>query len=126
MRKLPVGLLSCVALVLALFATRADAEYPVGPFGVDVTIERQLDGTYQCAAVVAQLSSGEVVAAPQLRFRSGDEATVRVGTKDSEGRPAELKFEVSADESTGTAQFRMIAVQGGAEQQLHQVRVRLR
>src|SRR5688500_14375194 len=126
MRKLPIGVLGCLALVLALFVTPAGAAYPVGPFGVDVTIERVADGTYLCTAVVAEVTSGEVVAARKVRFRSGQDATVRVGTQDSEGRSAELKFEVSADEAAGTAQFRMIAVQGGVETQLHQMRVRLR
>lgn len=114
------------ALTLVFCTSAVAAELPAGPLGVDVTIERQVDGTYQCDAVVAELTTGEVVAAPKVRFRSGQDAELRVGTKDSEGRGAELKFEVSADEAAGTAQFRMIAIQDGVERQLHQVRVRLR
>ena len=114
------------ALAIAFCAPTAAAELPSGPLGVDVTIDRRADGSYLCVAQVSQLSTGQVVAAPKIAFPSGENAVVTVGTKDAEGRPAELRFEVSANESEGTALFRMTAVQGGAETQLHQMRLRLR
>ena len=119
--------LSVVSLALALCTTSAvAAEFPTGPLGVDVSIERRADGSYLCAAQVSLLSTGEVVAAPKIAFRSGDNAVVTIGTQDSEGRPAELRFEVAANEAEGTAMFKMSSVQGGVETQLQQVRVRLR
>lgn len=114
------------ALALAFCTPAVAAEFPSGPLGVDVTIDRRADGSYLCVAQVSQLATGEIVAAPKIAFGSGDNAVVRIGTKDSEGRPAELRFEVAANESEGTALFRMIATQGDVETQLHQIRVRLR
>lgn len=127
MRSSVVNAVRYSALVLFLCSGSAfAAELPAGSLGVDVTIERLEDGTYLCTAQVSQLATHEIVAAPKIRFRSGEDAAVKVGTQDAEGRQAELKFDVSASESEGTALFRMTAIQGGVETQLHQVRVRLR
>lgn len=103
-------------------AAPAAAEAPAAPsLAVEIEIEPAAARTFLCRAQVKDLAKGEVVAAPQVRFREGDEAVMTMG-----GENEQLRLEVVADGEAGTARVRLSLVRGETETTLHRASVRLR
>ena len=111
------------ALSLALSVPLLAGDFPPLQLGVEASIDPAGDGTYVCVAKVSDLENGEVVAAPTLRFRSGEEATVVVGTEDG---ATQLKIQVVADENEGSARFELSVVRDGTEKTIQQLNLRLK
>ena len=108
--------------IVAAMAPLAAAPLPL-QLGVEVSIDPAGDGTYVCVAKVSDLDSGEVLAAPTLRFRSGEEASLAIGPI---GGADLLKIQVVADENEGSARFELSVVHEGTEKTLQRLHFRLK
>ena len=108
-----------IALALPLLA----ADPALQQLGVEVSIDPAGDGMYVCVAKVFDLDSGEVLAAPTLRFRSGEEASVAIGPI---GGVDQLKIQVVADENEGSARFKLSVVRDGTEKTLQRLNFKLK
>jgi len=118
-------LLSLALLLLAGPALAVDPAASEGPtlpsLAVEIEIEPASAGVLDCRAVVTDLGTGEVVAAPKVRFREGDEAVLTIGREGEQ-----FRLEVAADGGAGTARVRLSLVRGETETTLHRASVRLR
>lgn len=108
-----------IALALPLFA----ADPALLQLGVEASIDPAGDGTYVCVVKVSDLDSSEVLAAPTLRFRSGEEASVAIGPI---GGADLLKIQVVADENEGSARFVLSVVHEGTEKTLQRLNFKLK
>jgi len=79
-------------------ATTAGESPTVPPqYGVEVTFDVSTEsGTYTCTALVSDLSTDEVVTAPRVSSRLGEEAVTRSGTHRGESS-VEIKMTFYAD-----------------------------
>ena len=122
-----IATLAALALGLVFMLRSAPApttaeDFPPLQLGVEASIEPADDGTYLCAVTVTDLEKGEVIAAPTIKFASGQEAMVQVGTNDGE---RQLKVQVLADDNASSARFLLSVVRDGAEQTVVQLNLQL-
>ena len=89
---------------------------------VDVQPAESPAGAYVCRATVTDLSSGEVLSAPQVAFPAGEEARLRTGT--SPGAEVLIRVAVAADGSRATYTAEVRAQ--GRTVSSHKASVRLR
>ena len=97
-------------------------DFPPPQLGVEASIEPSDGDTYICVATVTDLENGEVIAGPTLKFGSGEEAVVLVGTNDGE---RQLKVQVLADDNEGSARFLLSVSRDGAELTVVKLSLRL-
>ena len=111
-------LIALTALLLP--ATVLAADFPPEHLGVEASVEPAGDGTYTCSARISDLESGELVAAPKLKFRSGEEAVVTSGDES-----ALLEMRVTARQDDSTATVEISVVRDGTKQTIHRLQLRL-
>lgn len=112
-----------LAILLVAAAPAAGGVFSEARLGVDASIEPAAGGTYVCLVEVSDLATGELVAAPRVQVRSGDEAKLSM---EPEGAGERLQVNVAVDEPKGTALLRIAVVRDGRETVIQQLRLRLR
>jgi hypothetical protein len=114
--KLTKAILLLIVLGLTFSASYSlmNAETVSSNYGFDVSInpETTNPGVFQAKLVISELSSGKVVAAPMIRFRSGQAAETTAGeTKVG----VNFKFSVSVDEKGTVAEYRAAVYNSNTE-----------
>ena len=97
--------LAVIGLTVSKYTVAEEPSMPSGQYGVEVEFDISPDGgTYTCTAVVSDLMSGEVVAAPRVTARIGEEAVARSGMQVAD-RSYEVKLTFFADGTNATYVF---------------------
>lgn len=124
--KLNKLMLLLIILVSAFFTSYSLMSAAVVPsnYGFDVSInpETANPGIFQAKFVVSELVSGKVVAAPTIRFRTGESAESTAGDA-SNG--LNFKFSVSVDEKGSAAEYKAIVLNSNTEISRSQAKISL-
>lgn len=116
-----VAALVVAGLGAAVFATSIEA--PREAFGVEVDVAPwpEAEDVYECRVVVTDLTSGEVLVAPTIRFRRGEEGSVQSGSQEG----LLFTMTVSVDPEGETASYASDVRRGGEPVHAQAVTVRL-
>jgi hypothetical protein len=114
-----LGVVMCVALAAAFQAPRPEAmQTPVGLTG---TLKPLSGGNFMFSATITDLRSGEAIAAPQLRFASGDSAAVKIESNGGEA----LELTVTADRARNRATVELVELHGAVSTTLSRLDLQL-
>ncbi len=89
------------ALLIAISPSSSAQQFPPEQALVEATIEAQDDGTFLCTVLIRDAADQSVVAAPTIRFVSGESATVTMTPQDDTS--GTLKVDVVADADAASA-----------------------
>ena len=117
--------LALIGLTGGALANRGSVE-PTQQMAVDLTITPSAEhpGAYRCAARFTELASGRVVAEPQVLFRSGEDARMRLDMA-FDGKATQVDIVVSASSENRTATVQVDLQRGEARSTLQKVIVTL-
>lgn len=122
-RVLPaaVGAVLCLLAAFVYAAgTRADADD--SPIGLEGVLKPLPEGGYLFSGTITELNTGETLAAPQLRFASGDRASVTIR---QEGQTP-LVLTAEADGAQRTAVIDLSRMREGRPVRVSRLEVHLR
>jgi len=122
-RVLPaaVGAVLCLLAAFVYAAgTRADADD--SPIGLEGVLKPLPEGGYLFSGTITELNTGETLAAPQLRFASGDRASVTIR---QEGQTP-LVLTAEADGAQRTAVIDLRRMREGGPIRVSRLEVHLR
>jgi hypothetical protein len=120
---LPVAVFAVLATLSLASATSAAKLPPAAGYGSEVTLEPMPGraGVFVAKAVVKDLATDQVVAAPSLAFPAGEEATA----ESTSPAGTTLRLRVKADAATGKAEIALSLVAGSEERTLQRTTVQL-
>lgn len=123
LNKLMLLLVILVSVFFTSYSLMSAAVIPSN-YGFDVSInpEAATPGVFQAKLVVSELGSGKVVAAPTIRFRTGESAESTAGDP-SNG--LNFKFSVSVDEKGSAAEYKAIVLNSNTEISRSQAKISL-
>jgi hypothetical protein len=94
-------------------------------YGFDVSIspDSVKPGVFQAKFVISELASGKVVAAPTIRFRTGESAEATAGVSND---GVNFKFSVSVDEKGSLAEYTAAVLESTTVVSRSQAKISLR
>ncbi|MFP3941674.1 MAG: hypothetical protein ACLF0P_15355 [Thermoanaerobaculia bacterium] len=116
--------------ILAVGLTAFTAAPPAASLAQHIRVEAEIspstehEDAYACEVVVTDSATGEVLAAPEVLFRSGEEARARSGVA-RDGHTAQVDVFASAASDQRTATIRVDLTRDDVTTNLHTVRVKL-
>lgn len=121
---LSCSLLVATVLVVLLSPTSPQADASPGSLGysteVSVSPSPKTEGAFLCKAVVKDLATGSIAAAPALLAAAGEQ-----GEAESSQDGKKLRFVVKVDPTASTASYSIVLTDGGGDTMLHKGSVQL-
>lgn len=116
--------------ILAVGLTAFTAAPPAASLAQHIRVEAEIspstehEGAYVCEIVFTDSATGEVLGAPAVHFRSGEDARARSGVAWN-GHTSQIDVFASAASDERTATIRVDLTRDGVTTNLHSVRVQL-